>query len=156
MNISIKFINAIFIVALVLNSYKIFLTPLKPYNIFPWSPISSPAQSSPFWLTYHWGTAMMLLFAAWNWHSCLTRSTSRNLIDSYKYILLSHVLFLIGIIPNIFHLGSFNPYMALVINGGTCIALTWCLYRSQSLLYFMILNIPVFAELLYLVGYLIL
>lgn len=46
MNIPIKIINAIFVIALLLNSYKIFLIPFQPYNIFPWMGLFSKSEGN--------------------------------------------------------------------------------------------------------------
>jgi len=113
---------------------------------------------------------MLVLITAWRWHLCLTKTISRkgsyitktgfrkeykDITNTYTHVSILHLYFLIGVVYNIFHLGNLNIYIALLINGITSIALTWCLFREKSLLYFMILNLPVFAEILSLISYLL-
>jgi hypothetical protein len=160
MKVSINLINIIFIAGLILNSYKIFLMPMQPYNIFPWSSEDNPAKSSPFWLIYHLITSLLLLCASRYWYICTNKmriiaTYDDTIMDSYVYIILSHILFTIGIIPNLSNLGCNSGYLAFIINTTILTGLTWALYKSRPLVYFILLNIPIFSEIISLLLFLI-
>lgn len=147
-------INAVFALGLILNSYKIFLVPFEPYNIFPWSPEENTAKSSSFWLICHTLTALLLLYNAWRWSSGPQKKwpdgrRSGSLMESEGNrlrVIGCHVLFALGVIPNIFHLGNKHWLVVFLVNFGALAGLLWTLAQSEAQAYFMILNVPVLFE----------
>lgn len=145
-------VNFIYILSLCLNFYKAGPMINNPYNIFPWSPEVNHARSNSFWLIYHIITSFMLSSESRLWHlSHIKRS--KNINEKFLVMKIFHLLFVIGVVVNIFNLGNASGWPAFAINSIALATLTTALYLSKSFIYFLILHTPVYLELVKLVFY---
>jgi hypothetical protein len=153
--------NALFTVALLLNMYKpILMLAQSAYNIFPWSPQPHVSESSMWWLVYHWTTSMLLLLSARKWHLASMRheavhNPGSNIVmkNHYGLTVLLFLIFDWGVILNMSRLGALPPHTAFAVNLTALTLLSFALYNANSRMFFILLNAPVFLELIKLMAY---
>jgi len=129
----------ILFLALDFNLYKLPLTEMIPYNIFPWSPSPQIAKTPPKALRAHLESALILFILAYL--RCLHPESDVIFI----LFCIFHMKFSYGLIPNLQNFGNANKYTALTINGGLFVALQVALLIDPAV-YYCILSIPVLFE----------
>lgn len=157
-------VSVIFYVGLGLNFYKIGLMPNQPYNIFPWSPTLNPAKSSPSFLILHTLIALLCSYINCHWYfqqrkvKSNDQSTSNRAAITQERLLersalFCHMFFALGVIFNISHLGNMDPEKAFMINSIALLGLSLSVIVRKPLTYFLILNFPVYLEVMRLISY---
>lgn len=133
----------IFVLGVILNGYKILLMFSQPYYICPWLRFfgkePNVAKMTSLSLLYHNITALLLSYVAWYWCTTSDDTPKQN-------VYLCHLLFCIGILPNLTKLGSAPWLTAFMINGSILSGMTYALYASHKSLYFGLLSTPVIVE----------
>lgn len=159
-------VSLIFYTGVLLNSYKVFLMPYQPYNIFPWSPEINPAKSSSTFLISHTLIALLTSYVNYNWYFQQQRikrndTTVNNRVAihqenvSSKTALFCHFFFALGVLFNISHLGNLSPDKAFMVNTAALLGLSLSVLLKKPLMYFLLLNFPVYLEVVKLVSYII-
>ena len=125
----------------------------QPYNIFPWSPVINPAKSSPLWLICHTMIALFSSYVNYRWYF-QQRQKMRTKTDRFELLaLFCHMAFSLLVIMNIFNLGNVDPDTAFIINFTALFGLTISHMAKSPLMYFLILNFPVYLEVVRLISY---
>lgn len=157
-------VSVIFYVGFCLNFYKVGLIPYQPYNIFPWSQTLNPAKSSPSFLILHTLSALLCSYINYNWYfeqqkikvndqSINNRYTIKHEKILRRSALFWHSFFSLGVIFNISHLGNLDPEKALIINSIALLGLSLSVIVRKPLIYFLILNFPIYLEFTRLISY---
>jgi hypothetical protein len=128
----------------------------QPYNIFPWSPVSNAAKSSPSWLICHTILALIGSYINYSWYlqqenRKINKGRANNKFESLA--LGCHVIFSLLILTNITNLGNASSKSAFAINLYGLLGLTISYMARSPLIYFLILNVPVYLEIVSLAFY---
>lgn len=122
------------------NVYKLPLTAVAPYNIFPWSQSPQVAKMAPKDLHSHLITGLLLAVVVY----------LRYLNPDNNYIklafIITHIVFTIILLPNLEKFGDFDPHTAFIINGAVLTALNLAFFIGTLGHYILILSLPVFVE----------
>lgn len=145
-------VNFIFFLSMCVNLYKVMWVINVPYNIFPWSPDGTLENSTPIGSIIHFIVFYIMSYGAKCWYlSTIKRSSDFS--TKYSIMKLYHVMYVIGVIINIFILCNINRLLTFVINFITLAMLTASLFLCKPLIYILIFNIPIFVETVRLIFY---
>ena len=123
------------------NFYKIPLTQISPYHIFPWSAEPQTAKTDPTELTIHVIISLGLITASYLCHLF----PKSGLLWSIHFSL--NGMFVANLLPNLTNFGDFSQGAAFAINGITLLVLqTAWLYGIDY--FFVVLSTPVLIEVL--------
>lgn len=149
MKLTTLFVLSVFALGFSYNFYKYanFLDCFlyeEPYRAFPWQEYNKQQQSEsdPLWLIIHLTTAFLNVF-----FSGLLLITKSRTVQQIQII--THVLFVMIIIPNMHHLGEVNPLYATIINGiplSIALIASFSSWKNKDLVYFMAITFPIFLE----------
>lgn len=122
-----EFIIALVALVYLFNFYKFYLfVTIHPYPVFPEDGAQAQnSSSSSWWLTTH------LLAAFANIHIIAARLNSpheESLIELHYPI---HYFFIGGVVHNLNHLGTFDPRIAVLVNGLLALGLEICFAKLQ-------------------------
>jgi len=114
------------------------------YPVFPWSSLPQLSRSSPAWLHLHLSIALLHL----------TLVVLRLIVDHQLLQVLfvfTHFIFVVMVIYNINHFGSFSAWVAVILNGIPLLGMLSC-YRYGPItfpeywFYLLYLSSPILLE----------
>lgn len=159
-------VSLIFYTGVFLNSYKVFLMPYQPHNIFPWSPNINRAKLSSTFLISHTLIALFTSYVNYNWYFQqqgikIKDTTVNNRVAihqesvSSKTALFCHFFFALGVLFNISRVVNLSNDKAFMVNTVALLGLSLSILLKKPLIYFLLLNSPVYLEVVKLVSYII-
>lgn len=128
---------------LLFNAYKILyivnLDVNEKYPIFPWKTNPIKSESLHSWLLFHLITAFANLITTCAW-------ILRDNFYTKCALIITHCIFCVVIMFNLFRFANTNKYIAGTINISTIAILSILVSYNEKQIYFIILLAPVWLE----------